>query len=57
MFVKVLVATERCAVVKVFVPVVLPAVALFMMLVGFLAALGPARRCLRIEPTQALREE
>ena len=37
--------------------VVLPAVALFMMLVGFLAALGPARRCLRIEPTQALREE
>jgi putative ABC transport system permease protein len=37
--------------------VVLPAVALFMMLVGFLAALGPARRSLRIEPTEALREQ
>ena len=36
--------------------VVLPAVALFMMAVGFLAALGPARRSLRIEPTEALRE-
>jgi hypothetical protein len=29
--------------------IVLPAVALFMM------ALGPARRCLAIEPTEALR--
>ncbi len=37
--------------------VVLPVVALFMMAVGFLAALGPARRCLRIEPTEALREQ
>jgi predicted permease len=37
--------------------VVLSAVALFMMAVGFLAALGPARRCLGIEPTEALREE
>jgi len=37
--------------------VVLPAVALVMMAVGFLAALGPARRSLRIEPTEALREE
>jgi predicted permease len=37
--------------------VVLPAVALVMMIVGFLAALGPARRSLRIEPTEALREE
>ena len=36
---------------------VLPAVALFMMAVGFLAALGPARRSLRIEPTEALREQ
>ena len=36
---------------------VLPAVALVMMAVGFLAALGPARRSLRIEPTEALREE
>jgi len=25
--------------------------------VGFMAALGPARRCLRIEPTEALREQ
>jgi predicted permease len=37
--------------------VVLPAVALVMMAVGFLAALGPARRSLRIEPTEALREQ
>ena len=36
---------------------VLPAVALVMMVVGFLAALGPARRSLRIEPTEALREQ
>jgi hypothetical protein len=36
--------------------VVLPAVALFMMAVGFLAALGPALRGLRIEPIEALRE-
>jgi hypothetical protein len=37
--------------------VVLSVVALFMMAVGFLAALGPARRGLRIEPTEALREQ
>jgi ABC-type antimicrobial peptide transport system permease subunit len=37
--------------------VVLPLMALFMMAVGFVAALGPARRGLRIEPTEALREE
>ncbi len=37
--------------------VALPAVALLMMAVGFLAALGPARRSLRIEPTEALREQ
>ena len=36
---------------------VLAVVALFMMAVGFLAALGPARRGLRIEPTEALREQ
>jgi hypothetical protein len=36
---------------------VLPAVALVMMAVGFLAALGPARRSLRIEPSEALREQ
>ena len=37
--------------------VALPAVALLMTAVGFLAALGPARRSLRIEPTEALREQ
>ena len=31
-------------------------VALFMMLVGFLASVGPARRAFRIHPTEALRE-
>lgn len=35
----------------------LPAVALFMMVVGLLAALGPARRGLRVEPSEALRQE
>jgi len=38
-------------------PVVLPAVALIMVVVGFVAVLGPARRSLRIEPTEALREQ
>jgi len=37
--------------------VVLPAVALVIIAVGFLATLGPARRSLRIEPTEALREQ
>jgi len=37
--------------------VVLPVVALFMMAMGFLAAFGPARRSLRIQPTDALREQ
>jgi predicted permease len=37
--------------------VVLPIVAVFMITVGLLAALGPARRGLRIQPTEALREE
>jgi putative ABC transport system permease protein len=36
--------------------VVLPIVSAFIMLVGLLAALGPARRGLRIHPTEALRE-
>lgn len=38
-------------------PVVLTLVALVLTLVGFLAVLGPARRSLRIEPTEALREQ
>ena len=37
--------------------VVLPAVTFVIVAVGFLAALGPARRSLRIEPTEALRYE
>jgi putative ABC transport system permease protein len=36
--------------------VVLPLVAMLMMLVGLFAALGPARRGLRVHPTEALRE-
>ena len=35
---------------------VLPAVVALMLVAGLLAALGPARRGLRIQPTQALRE-
>jgi putative ABC transport system permease protein len=38
-------------------PFVLASVALFMVAIGLLAALGPARRCLSIEPTEALREQ
>jgi predicted permease len=36
-------------------PVLLPSIALLIMTVGLLAALGPARRGLRIQPTEALR--
>jgi putative ABC transport system permease protein len=35
----------------------LPAVAVVMLIVGLLAALGPARRGLAVQPTEALREE
>ena len=38
-------------------PVLVPAVAGLMVLVGVAAALGPAQRGLAIEPTEALREE
>lgn len=38
-------------------PVLLPAVAALMVVVGLLATLGPARRALRIEPTDALRRD
>jgi putative ABC transport system permease protein len=37
--------------------IILPAVALVMTTVGVLAAIGPARRGLSIQPTEALREE
>jgi hypothetical protein len=36
---------------------IVPGAAAFMLLVGILAALGPARRGLRIDPTEALRSE
>jgi putative ABC transport system permease protein len=39
------------------IPGILPGAAAFMLLVGALAALGPARRGLRIDPTEALRSE
>jgi predicted permease len=39
------------------IPGILPAAAAFMLLIGVLAALGPARRGLRIDPTEALRSE
>jgi putative ABC transport system permease protein len=38
-------------------PILLPIVAALMMFVGLLAAIVPARRGLRIQPTEALREE
>nr|MBP6717161.1 FtsX-like permease family protein [Acidobacteriota bacterium] len=37
------------------IPGILPMTALFMLLVGALASIGPVRRGLRIEPTEALR--
>lgn len=39
------------------IPGILPGAAAFMLLVGVVAALGPARRGLRIDPTEALRSE
>jgi ABC-type antimicrobial peptide transport system permease subunit len=39
------------------IPGILPGAAAFMVLVGALAALGPARRGLRIDPTEALRSD
>jgi putative ABC transport system permease protein len=39
------------------IPGILPGAAAFMLVVGVVAALGPARRGLRIDPTEALRSE
>ena len=39
------------------IPGILPGAAAFMLLVGVVAALGPARRGLRVDPTEALRSE
>jgi predicted permease len=38
-------------------PAMLPAVAAFMLVVGLVAVVGPARRALRIQPVDALRED
>jgi predicted permease len=39
------------------IPGILPAATAFMLLVGVLASIGPARRGLRIDPTEALRSD
>jgi putative ABC transport system permease protein len=39
------------------IPGILPGAAAFMLLVGVIASLGPARRGVRIDPTEALRSE
>jgi ABC-type antimicrobial peptide transport system permease subunit len=36
---------------------IIPGTALFMTIVGIIAAVGPARHGLRIQPTEALRAE
>jgi ABC-type antimicrobial peptide transport system permease subunit len=38
------------------IPGVLPAAVMFMLAIGLMAAAGPARRALRVNPTEALRE-
>ena len=38
-------------------PVLLPVMSLLMVAVGLLASIGPARRGLRVHPTEALRDE
>jgi ABC-type lipoprotein release transport system permease subunit len=38
-------------------PIILPGVVALMFTVGLLAAIGPARRGLAVQPTEALREE
>jgi putative ABC transport system permease protein len=38
------------------IPGILPAAAIFIMTIGLLAAAGPARRAVRVDPTEALRD-
>jgi ABC-type antimicrobial peptide transport system permease subunit len=38
------------------IPGILPAAAIFIMIIGLLSAAGPARRAIRVEPTEALRD-
>jgi ABC-type antimicrobial peptide transport system permease subunit len=38
------------------IPGILPAAAVFIMVIGLLSAAGPARRAVRVDPTEALRD-
>jgi putative ABC transport system permease protein len=38
------------------IPGILPAAAIFIMIIGLLSAAGPARRAIRVDPTEALRD-
>jgi predicted permease len=38
------------------IPGILPAAAIFVMIIGLLSAAGPARRAIRVDPTEALRD-
>ncbi len=38
------------------VPAVIPAAAVLMVMIGLLAAFGPARRGLQVDPSEALRD-
>jgi putative ABC transport system permease protein len=38
------------------IPGILPAAAVFIMVIGLLSAAGPARRAIRVDPTEALRD-
>jgi putative ABC transport system permease protein len=38
------------------IPWILPAAAIFIMTIGLLSAAGPARRAVRVDPTEALRD-
>ncbi len=38
------------------IPGILPAAAVFIMIIGLLSAAGPARRAVRVDPTEALRD-